>query len=46
MTAMLHRAPDDDAFERKLQLARLRYVATSQAAARSLSENYVGLERV
>jgi p-hydroxybenzoate 3-monooxygenase len=46
MTAMLHRAPDDDAFERKLQLARLRYVATSRAAARSLAENYVGLERV
>jgi p-hydroxybenzoate 3-monooxygenase len=46
MTAMLHRAPDEDGFQRKLRLARLRYVASSEAAARSLAENYVGLERV
>jgi p-hydroxybenzoate 3-monooxygenase len=46
MTAMLHRFPDDDAFQQKLQLAQLRYVASSTAAATSLAENYVGLERV
>ncbi len=46
MTSMLHRFPGDDGFGVKLQLAQLAYVATSEAAARSLAENYVGLERV
>ncbi len=46
MTSMLHRAPDTDAFDRKLQLAQLEYVCTSEAAARSLAENYVGLAHV
>jgi p-hydroxybenzoate 3-monooxygenase len=43
MTRLVH-VPDDP-FEHRLQLARLRYVAASEAAARSLSENYVGLPR-
>jgi p-hydroxybenzoate 3-monooxygenase len=43
MTSMLHQAPDADEFQRRLQLAQLRYVATSEAAATSLAENYVGL---
>jgi p-hydroxybenzoate 3-monooxygenase len=44
MTAMLHRLPDDhDGFHAKLQLAQLEYVCSSEAAARSLAENYVGL---
>jgi p-hydroxybenzoate 3-monooxygenase len=42
MTTLLHRA-DGDAFDDGLQRARLRYVTTSEAAARSLAENYVGL---
>ena len=46
MTAMLHNAPGADEFDRKLQLSQLRYVTTSTAAATSLAENYVGLERV
>jgi p-hydroxybenzoate 3-monooxygenase len=46
MTAMLHRSEDQDEFDRKLQLAQLRYVTTSVAAATSLAENYVGLETV
>lgn len=46
MTSMLHRFWDDDGFEARLQLAQLRYVATSRAAATSLAENYVGLETV
>jgi p-hydroxybenzoate 3-monooxygenase len=33
MTSMLHRAPDGDAFQQKLQLAQLRYVTESRAAA-------------
>jgi p-hydroxybenzoate 3-monooxygenase len=46
MTSMLHRSPGGDAFDERLQLSQLRYVVTSKAAATSLSENYVGLERV
>jgi p-hydroxybenzoate 3-monooxygenase len=43
MTSMLHRAPDGDPFDRRLQLSQLRYVTSSRAAATSLAENYVGL---
>jgi p-hydroxybenzoate 3-monooxygenase len=44
MSLMLHRLPDDDdGFGARLQLARLAYVTGSEAAARSLAENYVGL---
>jgi p-hydroxybenzoate 3-monooxygenase len=46
MTSMLHKAPDGDEFDAKLQLSQLRYVTTSEAAARSLAENYVGLAKV
>jgi p-hydroxybenzoate 3-monooxygenase len=46
MTMMLHRAPGDDAFARRLQRSQLRYVTTSRAAAASLAENYVGLDHV
>jgi p-hydroxybenzoate 3-monooxygenase len=43
MTTMLHRLEGEDPFETKLQLSLLRYVTSSEAAARSLAENYVGL---
>ena len=43
MTTMLHRFPDDDAFQRKVQLAQLRWVSSSRDAAASLAENYVGI---
>jgi p-hydroxybenzoate 3-monooxygenase len=42
MTQMLHDLGGGP-FEQQLQLARLEYVARSEAAARSLAENYVGL---
>jgi len=42
MTSMLHRLGDDP-FDFQLQLSQLRYVVSSEAAARSLAENYVGL---
>jgi len=42
MTSMLHRSPSGDPMEEQLQLAQLRYVTTSRAAATSLAENYVG----
>src|SRR6185312_6415839 len=43
MTQMLHLHPTHNAFDRKRQLAELAYVVSSEAAARSLAENYVGL---
>jgi p-hydroxybenzoate 3-monooxygenase len=43
MTSMLHLPPDADPFDVRLQLAQLRYVVQSEAAARTLAENYVGL---
>ncbi|MGH2849070.1 MAG: 4-hydroxybenzoate 3-monooxygenase [Solirubrobacteraceae bacterium] len=42
MSTMLHRLGDDP-FEQRLQICQLRYVTTSEAAARTLAENYVGL---
>ena len=43
MTSMLHRFPDTDAFQYRVQLAELGYVTSSHAAATTLAENYVGL---
>jgi p-hydroxybenzoate 3-monooxygenase len=43
MTSMLHRFPDTDAFQYRVQLAELDYVTSSHAAATTLAENYVGL---
>ncbi len=43
MTSLLHKFPDTGAFGQKVQLAELDYVTTSEAAATSLAENYVGL---
>ena len=44
MTTTLHRPPDEDPFGYRLRLSQLRYLASSEAAARSLAENYVGLD--
>jgi p-hydroxybenzoate 3-monooxygenase len=41
MTWMLHRFDDD--FQHRLQLAQLRQIVTSRAAATTLAENYLGL---
>ena len=43
MTSMLHRFNDDNAFDRRRQMAELDYVTSSRVAAQSLAENYVGL---
>lgn len=43
MSGMLHRMPSDGGFRAQLQHAQLTYVCSSDAAARSLAENYVGL---
>jgi p-hydroxybenzoate 3-monooxygenase len=43
MTSMLHRFPDDDLFQQRMQRAQLEYTVSSRASAASLAENYVGL---
>ncbi|MFD8129295.1 4-hydroxybenzoate 3-monooxygenase [Streptomyces mirabilis] len=42
MTTLLHRAPDATPFEDRVQLARLRRIATSRAAETDLAEDYTG----
>jgi p-hydroxybenzoate 3-monooxygenase len=42
MTQLLHDL-ERGAYDRRLQLARLEYLSRSEAAARSLAENYAGL---
>jgi p-hydroxybenzoate 3-monooxygenase len=43
LTKLMHRFPDDGPFERRMQVAELDYIASSEAAQRSIAENYVGL---
>ncbi len=43
LTSLLHRFPDQDACQRRLQQAELDYLTGSRAAATALAENYVGL---
>jgi p-hydroxybenzoate 3-monooxygenase len=43
LTKLMHRFPDDGPFERRVQVAELDYIASSEAAQRSIAENYVGL---
>ncbi|MGZ6697505.1 MAG: 4-hydroxybenzoate 3-monooxygenase, partial [Solirubrobacteraceae bacterium] len=43
MTATLHTPPDHDPFDAMLQLAQLRQITTSAAAATALAETYTGL---
>jgi p-hydroxybenzoate 3-monooxygenase len=41
MTTMLHTG--DDPFDAQLQLSQLKWVASSEAGAKGLAENYAGL---
>ncbi|MER5880921.1 MULTISPECIES: 4-hydroxybenzoate 3-monooxygenase [unclassified Streptomyces] len=43
MTKMLHAQPDSDAFEARMQLARLRRITASRTAAAELAAHYTGL---
>ena len=43
LTKLMHRFPEDGPFERRMQVAELDYIASSEAAQRSIAENYVGL---
>jgi len=43
LTKLMHRFPEDGAFERRMQNAELDYIANSDAAQATIAENYVGL---
>jgi p-hydroxybenzoate 3-monooxygenase len=43
LTKLMHRFPDGDAFDRRMQVADLDYIASSVAAQTTIAENYVGL---
>jgi p-hydroxybenzoate 3-monooxygenase len=43
MTSMLHTAPENDPFGAELQLAQLRQIVSSRAAATALAESYTGI---
>jgi p-hydroxybenzoate 3-monooxygenase len=43
MTSMMHRFDNEDPFQMRLRESELRYVVSSEAGARMLAENYVGL---
>lgn len=43
LTKLMHRFPEDGAFEHRMQAAELDYVASSTAMQTAIAENYVGL---
>ncbi|MDG5489689.1 4-hydroxybenzoate 3-monooxygenase [Sphingomonas sp. BGYR3] len=43
LTRLMHRFPDTDAFDRRMQVAEMDYIAGSAAAQTAIAENYVGL---
>ena len=43
MTQILHRFPNESAFDRRRQLSDLDYLTRSEAASKSLAEQYAGL---
>ena len=43
MTSLLHKFPDNSEFQVRLQQTDFDYLFSSEAAQRSLAENYVGL---
>ncbi len=43
MTQILHRFPNESSFDRRRQLSDLDYIISSDAASKSLAEQYVGL---
>jgi len=43
LTKLMHRFPEDGAFEHRMQIAELDYVASSEAMQTVIAENYVGL---
>jgi p-hydroxybenzoate 3-monooxygenase len=46
MTSLMHRFPSAASFDHRMQVAEFEYLASSEAAQKSLAENYVGLPLV
>lgn len=46
MTGLLHRFDEHSTFDRGMQLAELEYISTSEAAQRSIAQQYVSLSDV
>ena len=43
LSTLMHQFPDNSPFEKRMQRAEFDYIASSEAASRSIAENYVGL---
>ncbi len=43
LTTLMHQFPSNSPFEKRMQRAEFDYIASSEAASRSIAENYVGL---
>ena len=43
MSTMLHQFPEHSPFEKRMQRAEFDYIVQSEAASRTIAENYVGL---
>lgn len=43
LTTLMHRFPRQTAFDRRIQVAELDYIARSEAARTAIAENYIGL---
>ncbi len=43
LTTLMHRFPGQTAFDRRIQVAELDYIARSEAARTAIAENYIGL---
>lgn len=43
LTQLMHRFPEHGPFDRRMQMAELDYIASSEAAQKTIAENYVGL---
>ncbi len=46
LSMLMHQFPDSSPFEKRVQRAEFDYLANSEAASRSIAENYVGLSLV
>lgn len=42
-SSLMHKYPDQSEFDRKMQVAEIEFLRTSETAQRSMAENYVGL---
>ena len=43
LSTLMHQFPDNSPFDKRMQRAEFDYIASSEAASRTIAENYVGL---